>query len=185
MRSHLKRIAPALAAAALAATVPTQIQAQAPAICLSEAELADVIVYATPAIVTGVRGKCSKTLPPTGFIASKATSWSSKYAALQGSTWPSAKSALVKLLGAKAGANAQGQQMLAMVSALPDESVRPLVDSMVAQKIGESVKVGDCAKAERAMQLASVMAPRDNAALMAFVLANSGSKDLPVCRPKT
>lgn len=180
----MKRIAPAIAAAAIAAMVPAQIQAQAPGVCLTEAELADVIVYATPAVVTGVRGKCAKTLAPGGFIAAKGNTFSAKYAALQGATWPTAKSAIIRLLGAKAGASAQGKDMLAMVASLPDESVRPLVDTLVAQKIGESVKVGDCAKAERAMQLASVMAPRDNAALMAFVLANSGSKDLPVCRPK-
>lgn len=180
----MNRFAPALAALSLATLVPAQVQAQAPAGCLTEAELAEVIVYATPAIVTGVRGKCAKTLAPHGFLASKGDGFAAKYAALQSASWPVAKGALVRMLGANAGTSSSGKQMLAMVSSFPDDTVRPLVDGLVAQKIGETVSLGDCPKAERAMQLASVMAPRDNAALMAFVLASTGSKDVPVCKPK-
>lgn len=175
-----------LAAAALAVMIPAQVRAQTQAAtaCLTETELANVIVYATPAIVTGVRGKCSRSLASNGFLATRGNAFSAKYAALQATTWPTAKGALMKLLSAKAGADARGKEMLSMVTSFPDEAVRPLVDGMVAQQVGEAIPLADCAKAERAMQLSAVMAPRDNAALMAFVLANSGSKDLPVCRPK-
>lgn len=182
----MKRTASTLAALALAAMLPAQAnaQAQAAAACITEAQLANVIVYATPAAVTGVRGKCAAKLAKTGFLAAKGDAFAAKYAALQAATWPSAKSALLTVLGTKAGGSESGKQMLAMVSSFPDETVRPLVDGLLAQQIGEMVGAKDCAKAERAMQLSSVMQPRDNAALMAFVLANSGSKDLPVCKPK-
>jgi hypothetical protein len=134
--------------------------------------------------VAGVRGQCSAALAPSGFLATKGDAFAAKYAAMQNATWPSAKGALLTVLGSKAGSGAQGKQMLAMVSSFPDETVRPLVDGLLAQQVGEMIAVKDCAKAERAMQLSAVMQPRDNAALMAFVLANSGSKDLPMCRPK-
>lgn len=177
----MKRTPALIASAALAALVPAQAQAQANAACLTETELANVILYATPAVVTGIRGKCAKSLDSGGFFALKGNAFAAKYAALQSTSWPSAKGALMKMLGAKTGGNAKGKEMLAMVASFPDETVRPLVDGMVAQQVGEMVSISDCSKAERAMQLSAVMAPRDNAALMAFVLANSGSKDLPVC----
>ncbi|WP_162935595.1 hypothetical protein [Tsuneonella amylolytica] len=182
----MHRLAPALAALSLAALLPAQAnaQSQAAAACLTEAQLANVIVYATPAVVTGVRGKCAPSLASSGFLATKGDAFASKYVALQNATWPSAKGALLTVLGSKAGGSAQGKQMLGMVSQFPDETVRPLVDGLLAQQVGEMIAVKDCGKAERAMQLASVMQPRDNAALMAFVLVNSGSKDLPVCKPK-
>ena len=70
---------------------------------------------------------------------------------------------------------------IAMFAALPDNSVRPLVDAMIAQKIGEEIKPDQCGNVERGMQLASVMNPRDSGAMIAFVMAMAKPKNPPIC----
>ena len=47
--------------------------------------------------------------------------------------------ALLKFVGGSAG-KPKADDPIAMFASLPDESVRPLVDAMIAQKIGEAVK---------------------------------------------
>ena len=175
---------PALAAiAAAAAIIPAQTHAQQAAAkaCLTEREVAQMAIYATPAMVEGVRGKCAARLAKSGFLATKGTAFAAKYAALQGETWPVAKSGLLKFVGAPKAGAAKASDPLAMFAALPDESVRPLVDAMIAQKVGESIKPEQCANVERGMQLASVMNPRDSGAMIAFVMAMTKPKNPPIC----
>ncbi|MGN3973223.1 hypothetical protein [Tsuneonella sp. SYSU-LHT278] len=168
-----------IAATALASLVPAQVQAQTTAACLTEREVAQMAIYAVPSLVEGVRGKCAGRLASTGFLATRGDAFAAKYAALQGETWPVAKSAILKFVsGSAKGRNAD---TLAMVAALPDESVRPLVDGMIAQKIGESVQPDHCRNVERGMQLVSVMNPRDSGAMVAFVMAIAKPKSSPIC----
>ena len=175
---------PALAAlAAAAALVPAQAyaQQQAAKACLTEREVAQMAIYAVPAVVEGVRGKCAAKLSKSGFLATKGNDFASRYAALQNETWPVAKAGILKFVGgAKAGA-AKANDPLAMFAALPDNSVRPLVDAMIAQKVGESVKPEQCGNVERGIQLASVMSPRDSGAMIAFVMAMTKPKNPSIC----
>ena len=176
----MKRLHSLVAIAAAAALVPAQAQAQAQAAkaCLSEREIAQMAIYSVPAIVEGVRGKCGKTLAKSGFLASKGAEFAGKYAALQSETWPVAKAAILKFVGSK---SAKDKQSIAMFASLPDDAVRPLVDAMIAQQIGEAVKPAQCANVERGMQLASVMSPRDSGAMIAFVMAMAKPKNAPIC----
>lgn len=177
-----RSFAVASAVTAVAALMPAQVNAQVQAAkaCLSEREIAQMMVYAVPAVVDGVKAKCAKRLSSTGFLATQGTAFSAKYAALQNETWPSAKSAIIKFAGGKTG-TAKGSDPLAQLAALPDSAVRPLVDAMIAQKIGETIKLPGCANVERGMQLASVLNPRDGGALLAFVVAMAKPKDPPIC----
>jgi hypothetical protein len=163
----------AIAAAALAATI--SVQAVAAPACLTEREMANMAVYAVPALVTGVRTKCAARLAPSGFLAAKGDAFAARYAALQGETWPVAKAGLLKFAGAKTDGTT------AMLAQLPDNSVRPLVDGLISQKIAETVRADDCANVERGIQLASLMSPRDSGAMVAFVLLMAKPKALPIC----
>lgn len=175
MKRHLA------AATALAALVPAQVQAQAAKACLTEREVAQMAIYAVPAVVQGVRGKCAAKLAKTGFLATKGDAFAARYAAFQSETWPVAKAGVLKFIGQpKPGASKSGDP-IAMLAALPDNSVRPLVDAMIAQKTGEAVKPDQCANVERGMQLASVMNPRDSGAMIAFVMAVSKPKNPSLC----
>ncbi len=177
----MKRTPALIAAAAIAALIPTQVQAQSAAGCLTEREVAQMAIYAVPSLVQGVRGKCANRLSSGGFLATKGDIFAQKYAALQSETWPVAKSAILKFVGGKDAAQTKANDPFAMFAALPDTSVRPLVDAMIAQKIGEEVKPDQCGNIERGMQLASVMSPRDSGAMIAFVMAMAKPKNSPIC----
>lgn len=185
MRFLVKRVPSLLAAAAVASLFATQAQAQSQAAsaCLTEREVAQMAIYAVPSLVEGVRGKCGKTLSPSGFLASKGADFAARYAALQNETWPVAKAAILKFVGGKQ-AQAKGRDSLAMFASLPDEAVRPLVDAMIAQEIGASLKPAQCTNVERGIQLASVMSPRDSGALIAFVMAMAKPKEPAICPAK-
>ena len=170
----------AFAAAASLVPVQTYAHAQAAKACLTEREVAQIAIYAVPSIVEGVRGKCSARLAKNGFLATRGAEFSAKYTALQNETWPVAKSGILKFVGGNAG-QAKADDPLAMFAALPDQSVRPLVDAMIAQKIGQEIKPEQCNNVERGIQLASVMSPRDSGAMIAFVMAMAKPKSPAIC----
>ncbi|MGX7952567.1 hypothetical protein ACWPM1_08370 [Tsuneonella sp. HG249] len=180
----MQRLPISAALAVLAALIPAQAQAQVQAAkaCLTEREVAQMAVYAVPAVVEGVRGKCASKLSANGFLATKGNAFVAKYAALQSEAWPVAKSALLKFIGAPKPGTSKANDPIAFFATLPDNSVRPLVDAMIAQKIGETVKPEHCGNVERGMQLASVMNPRDSGALIAFVMAMTKPKGPQICQ---
>ena len=170
--------------AALAALGSAQAAAaQADRACITEREISHLAIYAVPAMVEGVRGKCARSLSATGFLATRGDAFAAKYASLQAETWSGAKSAITKFAAPKVeGEAAEG---FAMVAGLPDEAVRPLVDALIAQKIGEEIEIKDCANIERAMQLLSPIGPRDSGALIGFVFSLVKPDDARLCPAKT
>lgn len=183
MRLPLKRFPAFAALAAAAALIPAEAQAQQAAAkaCLTEREVAQMAIYAVPSVVEGVRGKCAAKLSKSGFLATKGNEFAAKYAALQNETWPVAKAGVLKFVGTPKTGAAKANDPIAMFAALPDDAVRPLVDAMIAQKIGEAVKPEHCVNVERGMQLASVMNPRDSGAMIAFVMAMTKPTNPPIC----
>ena len=183
MRLALKRFPALAAAAAVASLLPARAQAQQAAAkaCLTEREVAQMVIYAVPGVVEGVRGKCASKLAKSGFLATKGDTFVAQYAAMQNETWPLAKSAILKFVGSPKAGTAKANDPVAFLAALPDHSIRPLVDAMIAQKIGEEIKPGSCANVERGIQLASVMSPRDSGAIVAFVMAMAKPKNPSIC----
>lgn len=166
--------------AALAALGTAQTAAaQASQPCITEREIAQLAIYAVPSLIEGVRGKCARSLSANGFLATRGDAFAAKYAALQAETWPGAKSAIAKFAAPKAkGEAAEG---FAMIAGLPDEAVRPLVDALIAQKVGEEIELKDCANIERGIQLLSPLGPRDSGALIGFVFSMVKPDDARAC----
>lgn len=172
------RLMPALALAALASAQAAS--AQNAANCLSEREISQLAVYAVPSLVEGVRGKCARTLSSSGYLSKSGDSFVAKYAALQDEAWPGAKSAITKFATSKTTTK-KDAEAFAMIAGLPDDAVRPLVDAMIAQKIGEEVQTKDCSKIERGIQLLSPLGARDSGALVGFIFALVKPEDAAVC----
>ena len=176
------RLMPVLALAALASAQAAS--AQDAGKCLSEREIAQLAVYAVPPLVEGVRGKCARNLSANGYLSKSGDSFVAKYAALQDEAWPGAKSAITKFATGKTTSK-KDAETFAMIAGLPDDAVRPLVDAMIAQKIGEEVKLGDCGKIERGIQLLSPLGARDSGALVGFIFALVKPDDAAVCPAKS
>lgn len=176
----MKRTFATLAAiTALTASQAAMAQAEA---CISEREISHLAIYAVPSLVEGVRGKCGRALSSTGFLATRGDSFAAKYTAMQAETWPGAKAAIAKFAAPTAkGKSADG---FAMLAGLPDDAVRPLVDALIAQKIGEEIKPKNCSTIERGMQLLAPFGPRDSGALIGFVVALVKPNDARICAAK-
>lgn len=147
--------------------------------CITEREIAQLAIYSVPSLIEGVRAKCGPTLSAKGYLATRGDAFAANYAALQDETWPAAKSAITKFATSKA--DAKEAQSFAMLAGLPDEAVRPLLDALIAQKIGESIKTKDCTKVERGIQLASPLSPRDSGALLGFIFTMVKPDDAMIC----
>lgn len=142
-----------LALTALAAPVAAQV-ADANADCISEEEVGALAIYAMPRLIAAARQSCSNHLSASGFLATGGDTMAQRYAAEGSLTWPQARIALLKLGGAK------GSEDLKVLTDLPDEAVRPLMDALIEQKVAEEVKPGSCTDIER---LANALAPLEPA----------------------
>ena len=176
------RLMPVLALAALGSAQAASAQGKAN--CLTEREIAQLAVYAVPPLVEGVRGKCGRSLSAEGYLARSGDSFVAKYAAMQGEAWPGAKRAITKFATSKTTSK-KDADTFAMIAGLPDDAVRPLVDAMIAQKIGEEIETKDCRNIERGIQLLSPLGPRDSGALVGFVFALVKPDDAAVCPAKS
>jgi hypothetical protein len=171
----------ALAAIAAGTLATSQVTAAAapPAPCISEREIAQLAIYSVPSMIQGVRAKCARSLSAKGFLATRGDAFAARYAELREETWPAAKSAITKFAGSKA--TAKDAEGFAMLAGLPDDAVRPLVDALIAQKVGEEIKPADCGKVERGIQLVSPLGPRDSGALLGFIFSLVKPEDAAVC----
>lgn len=80
-----------------------------------------------------------------------------------------------------AAGEAAGMDMKAMLSAMPEDALRPFVDALVGQMIAEQIKGESCGKIERGLELLSPL-PSDNVGgLIAFVVELADLKNPPVC----
>lgn len=136
------------------------------AACIEQADLADAVVYAMPLLTQAVRGKCSASLSSSGFIARQGDAFVAPYVARQAAAWPGA----LRMLSQFGGSDKDGAEMMQMFSALPADTVRPLFDAIIEQKVAEEIKVADCAKIERGVELLSPLPPENVSGLVTFLL---------------
>ncbi|MCZ8136634.1 MAG: hypothetical protein O9266_10035 [Porphyrobacter sp.] len=172
-------LAPALGFVALASATTAQAQQQT---CVAAADLGDTVLYAMPIAYDAVSTTCSKQLKRDGFMAQGGDAFIAKFRTHQDKAWPGAfrllKTFMAKDAAAKGGT---GTDMTAMITALPEESLRPFVDGLVGQMIAEEIKPDSCGKIERGMELLSPLPVENVAGLMAFIAEVADLKDPQIC----
>ncbi|WP_347303903.1 hypothetical protein V5740_04590 [Croceibacterium sp. TMG7-5b_MA50] len=173
----MRRMLATIATAALAGA-PTLAAAQD---CVTPDEVSAMAIYAVPSAVQALDLRCSTQLASDGFLARGGAGMSRRYAALQGRSWPQAKSGLRKLLGGAAQGQMRGN--LDMISGLPDQHVRPLVDALLVQELSARIPVADCGAAERLLETMSQVEPEIAAGLIGGVLGLFAPPNTPICQP--
>ena len=173
-------IAPALAFAALASAHTAQ--AQQAAACIPSADLADGVVYAMPIAFDAVRTVCAAQLPRDGFMATGGEGFIASFRARQDQTWPGALRMLKVFMAEKDGAAASPDaDIAAMITALPEASLRPFVDGIVGQMIAGEIKPKSCAQIERGLKLVSPLPSENVGGLIAFIAEFADMKEPAVC----
>jgi hypothetical protein len=169
-----------LSAAAAAALALQPIAASAQQSCITEAEVSAVAIYSLASLVQSVRLRCDGQLSPSGYLARRGDSLITRYAALQNGAWPRAKSGMLKVLARKSRTD-QNRQNLDMISNLPDNAVRPLVDALIVQELSPKIDVKHCGRIERMIEIASPIDPEIAGTLLGAVAGIVNHAELPVC----
>ena len=172
-----KRVAAALGAAALALQ-PVMAAAQQARPCIAEDEVSAIAIYSVPSLVQAVRLKCGSELSANGYLAKRGDAMAARYAPLQNRVWPKAKAGLLKVL---AGRSTQGRQGLDMVTALPDNAVRPLVDALIVQELSPKIAVKHCGRLERVIELAAPIDPEVAGSILGVIAGIVDPDQMPVC----
>jgi hypothetical protein len=167
----------ALVAAAMAVQ-PTLASAQQA--CLTEHEVSAIAIYGLPGLVQSVRLRCDRQLAADGYLARRGDSLIARYSTLQDGAWPRAKTGMLKVLARRSGTG-RNQQNIDMISALPDDAVRPLVDALIVQELSPKIDVKHCGRIERMIEIASPIDPEIAGSLLGAVAGIVDHDELPVC----
>jgi hypothetical protein len=172
-------VAPALAFVALATANAADAQQQD---CVGSADLGDTVLYAMPIAYDAVSTTCARQLKADGFIARDGGAFINNFRARQDSAWPGAFRLLKTFMAQNNAEKGKSDaDMTALLSALPEENLRPFVDGLVGQMIAKEIKPDSCGKIERGMELLSPL-PADNlAGLMAFIAEIADIKNPSIC----
>ncbi|MFC4255677.1 hypothetical protein GRI97_17665 [Altererythrobacter xixiisoli] len=153
--------------------------------CVTEAEVSAMTIYAVPSMVKSLQSRCAGRLSSTGFLATRGQQFAGRYAALQTTVWPRAKSGLLKIIASRTQSEAairnQNTRGLDMIGNLPDEAVRPFVDALIVQELTPQIDLANCSKIERAMQAVAPIDPEVSAGLVGLVVGLAQPKDISIC----
>lgn len=146
-------------AVVLALSITTPAIAARKTECVTEADNAAVFGSMMPDLIEGLRDKCAAHLPADAFLVASGNALIDQYKAHADQRWPAAK---------RAFARASGHEEIA--AELPDEVLRPLVGSIVGFEMLKSVKVKDCAGANRIVENLAPLPPENVAAMLSAIV---------------
>jgi len=173
-----------LAAVAAAAMVFQPVVASAQPVCITEDEVSAVAIYSVPSIIQAIRLKCGPQLSSSGYLARSGDSLSRRYAALQPRVWPRAKAGMLKVL-ANQSSNNQAQQTTQMLSTLPDNAVRPLVDALIVQEVSGKIETRQCTRIEWVVEAISPIDPEVAGKVIGTVGGLIDPDQVPICARRT
>lgn len=169
-------LAPALALAALATSQAALAQSQT---CVASSDLADAVVYAMPIAYDAANTACANRFARDGFMAKQGDAYIATFRAGQNKAWPGAFRFLKTFMNnGNAGSDIE---MGAMLSAMPEEALRPFVDAFVGQMIAGEIKGDACGKIERGMELLSPLPSENLGGLIAFLMELTDAKTPEIC----
>lgn len=172
---------------ALAASSALALQAQAALAqqqCFSEAEVSSAFIYAMPGIIDGATTKCSGSLASSGFLARQGKTMSARYAKQQDSAWPRARSALLKF-ASNAGKGRAPNGTLDLLSQVPGETMRPVVDALIVQEAARRIQAKDCGKVEKLAAALDPLEPKEAGTLLGAMFAVVEPNHPPFCTARS
>ncbi len=170
-------IAPALALLALTSAQAAHAQQQT---CVAAADLGDAVVYAMPIAFDAARNACANRLSKDGFMATGGEAVIAPFRAGQDRAWPGAFR-LLKTFMAAEGGEGEDSQINAMITALPEDALRPFVDGLAGQMIADEIKGDSCARIERGLELIAPLPTENVGGLVAFIAEMTDLKNPPIC----
>lgn len=175
--------APALALAALASATTAQAQAA----CVDPGDFSDTVSYAVPLVYDALQEPCAGDFAQSSFMQSNGSAFVDRFRARQDENWAGTLR-LLKVFMAKRGGETEESdaQMMALIEALPEDSLRPFVDAILMQVLNErlvsELKPTTCGDVAEAMELLDPLPPENMSGLIAFLARQADLKDPPICK---
>ena len=178
-------LAPLVGLSALASAQAAQAQQQA---CVAPTDLGDSVVYVLPIAYDAARNACASQFASDGFVATRGDRFISAFRQRQGASWPGALRMLKVFMAQQNGAETSARSEFdinAMIAALPEANLRPLVDGLVGQMIAGEITPDNCNRIERGMELLSPLPTENVAGLASFIADIAELKRLTICPAPT
>lgn len=168
----MKLAIPFAAAALLAAGLSTAASSAMPKLPdMSGDEASALAVYAMPGFIAAARQTCAGELSPNGFLALQGPGLAKRYAAEQNAAWPVARSALLRIVSAKA------PDQVKTFESLPDKAIRPLADALIQQELAAKIHPRSCRNIERMAEAISPLDPRDASRVLGVLFDIASTSD--------
>ena len=148
-------------AGVLALFSSAQLSAAPTAQCLSEPEVHGLVAYMLPSVAETVIERCAARLPASSYLNTRGNGLVSQLRQGQSAAWPTARDAMAKMAG-------KDDDSSEMFRSMPESVVGPMMEGMVADKIGTEIKAQSCKDINRIL---STMAPLPVANLVDMVTA--------------
>lgn len=146
--------------------------------CITRVELSAAAVYAVPGIIQGVQLKCGTALAAGGFLKSNGQAFSARYAQVRVGLWPEARSGALKYLTAQ---SAEARQNVALIANLPEATVQPLLDAMIAQETSKRINTADCKTIDLTFEALASLDPLTTANLLGLAAHFIAKNDPLIC----
>jgi hypothetical protein len=168
----MKLAIPFAAAALLAAGLSTAASSAMPKLPdMSGDEASALAVYAMPGFIAAARQTCAGELSPNGFLSLQGPGLAQRYAAEQNAAWPVARSALLRIVSAKA------PDQVKTFESLPDKAIRPLADALIQQELAAKIHPRSCRNIERMAEAISPLDPRDASRVLGVLFDIASTSD--------
>lgn len=171
-----KALAPTLAMAALVSAQSAQAQ-QAP--CVEPDDLTDMITYAMPIAYDAAMGSCSESYSANSFMRNGGTEFIERFRSQQDAAWPGALRVMQVFIASSSSSG--DDAMTGMISALPEEQLRPFIDGIAQQMIGEQIKPDVCSDIEEGLELVAPLPVENVSGLFTFVAERAGLDNPSIC----
>ena len=133
--------------------------------CLTAAEMTAVVSYAAPSAITAISQRCAASLPSDAFLKTGGSAMVAKYSATRTAAWPLAKATILRLAGA------MNPEVANMMKILPDDAIRPTIDTLLQSKLSDSFPLEKCGMSDQMFRLLAPLPPENVAALLPLALA--------------
>ncbi|MFM5893421.1 MAG: hypothetical protein ACKOQM_03195 [Novosphingobium sp.] len=163
-------------AAAMALLSASQASAAATT-CMTQPELRGMVSYVLPSVMGAVIERCRPSLPSNAAMLTRGSQLVGELQAGQSAAFPMARQAFSKFSGSdgKTGAD--------LFNSMPEEALKPIIESMMAQELTKDVKTKDCADIDRVFATLQPLPARNFVELVTQVLTIAGrdNQKMSVC----
>lgn len=167
-------------AAALALLSTSQLQAAPGAPkkpCMTQAELRGMTAYLLPSVMASLVDRCRPSLPAGAAMLTRGPQLVSELQAGQTAAFPMARQAFAKF------SDKGDKDTAAMMLAMPEATLKPLIESVLSQELTSSIKVKDCPDIERVFGTLQPLPASNFIDLFTQIItiATRDDKDMSVC----